>query len=120
MNAGLMTNENSNASKFEYQELPPEIARQIYTMNTGEISHPFTLIDQKKNKEICAIVKLKSKTDVHKANLTDDYQVVREMYETQLKANFIEEWIKKKQQETYVSIDPEWQGCDFHYPGWVR
>ncbi len=120
MNAGLMTNENTNASKFEYQELPPEIARQIYSMNIGEISKPFSMIDQRKNKEICAIVRLKSKTDVHKANLTDDYQVIREMYENHLKSDFIENWIQKKQQETYVAIDPEWQGCDFHYPGWVR
>ena len=120
MNAGLMTNENTNASKFEYQELPPEIARQIYSMKTGEISNPFTMMDRRKNKEICAIVRLKSRTEVHKANMTDDYQVIREMYDNEMKGQFIEEWIKKKQQETYVSIDPEWRGCDFHYPGWVR
>lgn len=120
MNGGLMTNENTNGSKFEYQELPPEIARQIYSMKIGEISNPFTMIDQRKNKEICAIVRLKTKTDVHKANLTDDYQIIREMYENKLKGDFIENWIRKKQQEVYVSIDPEWQGCDFQYPGWVK
>lgn len=120
MNGGLMTNENTNGSKFEYQELPPEIARQIYSMKIGEISNPFTMIDQRKNKEICAIVRLKTKTDVHKANLTDDYQIIHEMYENKLKGDFIENWIRKKQQEVYVSIDPEWQGCDFQYPGWVK
>lgn len=120
MNGGLMTNENTNGSKFEYQELPPEIARQIYSMKIGEISNPFTMIDQRKNKEICAIVRLKTKTDVHKANLTDDYQIIREMYENKLKGDFIENWIRKKQQEVYVSIDPEWQGCDFQYPDWVK
>lgn len=120
MNGGLMTNENTNGSKFEYQELPPEIARQIYNMKVGDISAPFTMIDQRKNKEICAIVLLKTKTDVHKANLTDDYQVIREMYENKLKSDFIEQWIQKKQQETYVSIDPEWQGCDFQYPNWIK
>lgn len=120
MNAGLMTNENTNTSKFEYQELPPEIARQIYNMKIGEISDPFTMMDQRKNKEICAIVRLKSKTDIHKANLTDDYQIIREMYENQLKSDFIENWIRQKQRETYVSIDPEWQGCDFHYPNWIK
>ncbi len=120
MNGGLMTNENTNATKFEYQELPPEVARQIYSMKVGEISNPFTMIDQRKNKETCVIVRLKSRTDVHKANLTDDYQVIREMYENEMKGKFIDEWIRKKQKDTYVSIDPEWQGCDFHYPGWVR
>lgn len=120
MNAGLMLNENTGASKFEYQDLPPEIARQIYNMNTGEISKPFVLMDQVKNKEICAIVKVKSKTAVHKANLVDDYQIIRQMYEQQQKANFINEWIKKKQQETYIHISPEWRGCDFQYPNWIK
>lgn len=120
MNAGLMLNENSGSSKFEYQELPPEIARQIYDMQVGDISKPFVLMDKVKNKEICAIVKLKSKTSVHKANLVDDYQIIRQMYEEQEKMKFINEWIKKKQQETYISISPEWQNCDFQYPHWVK
>ena len=25
-----------------------------------------------------------------------------------------------KQKHTYVRIDPNWQKCDFKYPGWVR
>ena len=35
-------------------------------------------------------------------------------------AEFIQNWIQKKQQETYVHIDPKWRGCDFQYPGWVH
>lgn len=120
MNSGLMTNEMSSSSKFEYQDLPSDISKQIYNMQVGEISPAFVMMDQQKNKEICAIVKLKSKTDVHKANLTDDYQVIRQMYENKLKTDIIENWIKKKQREIYVVIDPKWQGCDFQYPGWLR
>lgn len=120
MNAGVMMNGNSGSSKFEYQELPAEIARQIYNMNIGEISQPFSMMDEQKNKEVCCIVKLKSKTPVHKANLTDDYQVIREMLETQRKTDLIHNWIIKKQQETYIQIAPAWQGCDFEYPNWVK
>lgn len=120
MNAGLMMNQNTGATKFEYQDLPPEIARQIYTMNIGEISKPFVMMDEAKNKEVCAIVKLKSKTDVHKANLVDDYQTIRQMYEQKLSEELLHKWILNKQKETYVSIDPEWRGCDFEYPGWVK
>lgn len=120
LNAGVMMNENTGATKFEYQELPPEVARQIYSMEIGEISKPFSMMDKAKNKEVCAIVKLKTKTGVHKANLTDDYQVIREMYESKLRAEFIENWIRKKQKETYVMIDPEWAGCDWVYPDWGK
>lgn len=120
MNAGMMMNQNTGATKFEYKDLPPEVARQIYGMNIGEISKPFTMMDETKNKEVCVIVKLKTKTDVHKANLVDDYQTIRGMYEQKLKTELINKWILKKQKETYIAIDPAWHGCEFEYPGWIH
>ena len=120
MNAGLMINPNTGGSRFEYQELAPEIAKQIYTMQEGEISQPFVMMDQSKNREVCAIVRLKKKTDVHRANLTDDFQTIKAMLEAQKGQELLREWILKKQKTTYVQISPEWQGCDFEYPGWVH
>ena len=52
MNAGLMINPNTGSSKFEYQELAPEISKQIYGMNEGDISQPFVMMDQQKNREV--------------------------------------------------------------------
>ena len=120
MSGGTMTNPNTGASKFEYQELPPEIARQIYNMKEGDISTPFTMIDRTKNKEVCAIVRLKTKRDSHKANLTDDFQTIRDMLTQKLSAETINKWIRQKQKEIYVHIDPNWRGCDFQYPNWVH
>ncbi|MBQ9340504.1 MAG: peptidylprolyl isomerase [Paludibacteraceae bacterium] len=120
LNAGLMSNPNTGASKFEYQDLPPEVAKQIYNMNIGEISKPFVMMDQTKNREVVAIVKLRSKTNAHKANLVDDYQTIRAMLEEKLGEETIKKWLQKKQQETYVHIHPEWAGCDFEYPGWNK
>ena len=120
MSGGLMTNMNTGASKFEYQELPPEIAKQIYALNEGEVSVPFVMMDRTKNKEICVLVKLKTKREAHKANLVDDFQVIREMLQQKLSQEAIDKWIRQKQKEIYVSIDPAWRGCDFEYPGWVH
>ena len=120
MSGGLMTNTNSGASKFEYQELPPEIARQIYNMNEGDVSMPFTMMDRAKNKEVCAIVRLKTKRESHKANLTDDFQIIRTMLTQKQSAETIQEWITNKQKEIYINIDPAWRGCDFQYPNWVH
>lgn len=120
MSGGLMTNPNTGASKFEYQDLPAEIARQIYTMNEGDVSQPFVMMDKRKNKEVCAIVKLKSKRDAHKANLVDDFQVILQLLEQKQSVEVLDDWIRKKQREIYVQIDPAWRGCDFEYPGWVK
>ncbi len=120
MSGGLMTNANTGASKFEYQDLPPEIARQIYSMKEGDVSVPFTMIDRAKNKEICAIVRLKTKRDSHVANLEDDFQVIRTLLTQKLSEETLDQWIRSKQNEIYVSIDPAWRGCDFQYPNWYK
>ena len=122
MNAGLMLQQKDYAptSKFEYQELPPEVAKAVYDMNVGEVSKPFSMTDKTTNKDVIAIVKVKSKLGNHKANLTDDYQMLRAFYENKKKQEFLNNWIIKKQKETYISIDPAWQNCKFQYPGWIK
>lgn len=120
MNAGLMINPNTGSSRFEYQDLAPEIAKQIYNLKEGDVSQPFVMMDQTKNREVCAIVRVKKKTDIHRANLTDDFQEIKGMLERKLSAEFIHDWILKKQKTTFVQIDPEWRNCDFEYPGWVH
>ena len=120
MNAGLMINPNTGSSRFEYQDLAPEIAKQIYNLKEGDVSQPFVMMDQTKNREVCAIVRVKKKLDVHRANLTDDFQEVKGMLERKLSEEFIHDWILKKQKTTFVQIDPEWQNCDFEFPGWVH
>ncbi|MCL1868275.1 MAG: peptidylprolyl isomerase [Paludibacter sp.] len=120
LNAGLMMNGNTGSSKFEYQQLPSEVAKVVYSMKIGEISDPFTMIDNSTNKETVAVVKLKSRTETHKANLTDDYQLLKNIYESKQQNDFLKDWIAKKQKETYISIDPAWVNCNFQYPGWIK
>ena len=120
MNAGLMINPNTGSSRFEYQELAPEIAKQIYNLDEGEVSQPFVMMDQQKNREVCAIVRVKKKTDVHRANLTDDFQAIKSMLEQKQGEELLHNWILQKQKTTFVQISPEWQGCDFEYPNWLH
>ena len=120
MSGGLMTNPSTGASKFEYQDLPAEIAKQIYSMQEGDVSQPFVMMDRAKNKEVCAIVKLKTKRDAHKANIEDDFQTIRQMLEQKMRTEKLDQWIRQKQNEVYVHIDSAWRGCDFEYPGWVH
>lgn len=120
LNGGLMTNSNDGGSKFELQELPTEIARKIKDMKVGEISDAFPMMSEKLNHEVFVIVRLKSKTANHQANLTDDFQMIKTMCENQKKQETIESWLKNKIKETYVWISDEWRDCDYHYNEWKR
>ncbi len=118
-NGGLMVNAATNSSRFKLEELPQEIAKVVYTMNVGEISKPFTMVG-KNDRETCAIVRLKSKTKPHKATLADDYQTIKDMLLQKKREQVIDQWIREKQQKTYIRINENWRNCEFKYPGWVK
>lgn len=125
-NYGNMVNLSQEASqacygtpKFELKDLPAEVAKTVANMNIGEISKPFVMMNSK-NQEVVAIVKLKNKTDGHRASMVDDYQVLQNVLVEKLSSDKIEEWIKNKMKTTYVRINDDWKKCEFKYAGWIK
>lgn len=121
-NHGLMANKNTGTARFEMQDLAQvsqEVAKVVENMNVGEISKAFTMINDK-GKEVCAIVKLKSRINGHKATITEDYQRLKAIVMEKRSEDKLEKWIKEKQKHTYVRINEKWQKCDFKYPGWIK
>lgn len=118
-NNGLMANSRTSTSKFEMDQLPQEVAKAVDKLNIGEISKAFTMVNDK-GKQVCAVVKLKSRIDGHKATITDDYQNLKELVLSKIRAQKLDQWIKDKQKKTYIRINEGWKNCDFKYPGWVK
>lgn len=121
-NHGLMANKNTGTARFDMQDLAQvsqEVAKMVENMNVGEISRAFTMINDK-GKEVCAIVKLKSRINGHKATISEDYQRLKAIVMEKRSEDKLEKWIKEKQKHTYVRINEKWQKCDFKYPGWIK
>lgn len=104
-------------SRFEMQQLPYEIARQVQRMKIGEISDPFTM-KSPSGKVICAIVKLKNRIEGHNANVSEDYQILKNLVLSYKQEQAVNEWIREQQKLIYVHISPGWNDCEFKYPGW--
>lgn len=117
-NNGIMMNMKTGSSRFEMQDLPPEVSRRIELMQPGDISEAFIMKDQRKNRDVIAIVKLTNRIPGHKATLSDDFNMIKQMYERSARQKIINEWVEKKIKETYTRISDGWDGCDFQYKGW--
>ncbi|MDR1679972.1 MAG: peptidylprolyl isomerase [Prevotellaceae bacterium] len=120
MNGGSMANPKDGTTKFEYKDLPPEISKLAYQLGVGELSNPFTMTNPATGREVCAIIKVKAKTEAHKANMEEDYQLLKNFVQSKESAQIIDKWIREKQKDTYIRIEPSWQKCEFQYPGWVK
>lgn len=122
-NRGLMSHvdeaSQSLTSRFSMKDLPTEVARVVDTMKVGEISKAFTMINSR-GKLTTAIVKLVNRIEAHRANITDDYQVMKNIVLAKRREEVVKEWMAEKIKRTYVRINDRYKNCDFEYQGWVK
>lgn len=120
-NKGLMSyvSEDGRTSKFQMKDLPTEVARQVEKMQPGDVSDAFEMINTN-GKTVCAVIKLKSRTDAHRATITEDYQVMKNLVLQKEQEEFLHNWVVEKIKKTYVRMNPRYRDCDFEYQGWVK
>ena len=121
-NKGLMANTTqggTRTSRFQLKDLPTEVARAIDTMKVGEISAPFTMINSR-GKTTCAIVKLLNKVEGHRATITEDFQVMKDVVLAKEREKTLHDWVVDKIKRTYVRMNDRYKNCKFEYQGWVK
>jgi len=119
-NSGRMVNPQTGTTLFEMAALPQEVAKTVSAMQPGEISKPFVMVDPKLNREVVALVKLVRRIDGHKANISDDYQTIKDMCENKERDDVLRKWLEEKIKNTYVRIEDGWRNCEFKHKGWVK
>ena len=122
-NKGLMSNTNMQtgriSSKFQMQELPQEVAKVVDTMQVGQISSAFKMINQR-GKTVCAIVKLKNRVEGHKASITEDFQVMKDVVLAKRNEECIHQWVVDKIKSVYTRLNENYRDCKFEYEGWFK
>ena len=118
-NNGNMLNEKTHSNRYEMADLPAEVGKKVSLLQPGEISEPFVMLNPKTRREQVAIVKLVKRIDGHKADLAEDYMVIKEMCEVEAKEKIIHDWVTQKQKSVYVYIEEGWRNCEFKYD-WLK
>lgn len=124
LNKGIMANTDFQTgeitSRFEMQELPQDIAKVVANMAVGDISPAVRIINEKTGSEVCALIKLKSRTEGHYASTNEDFQLLKSIVENIRKEEAKEKWLVEKIKSTYTRIAPEWRNYKFKYDGWIK
>ena len=118
MSTNMMTTGHTS-SKFRMQDLPPEVAKVVDTMQVGQISQPFQMINQR-GKTVCVIAKLKNRIDGHKATVTEDFQTLKDVVLNKRREERIHQWVVDKIKTVYTRLNDEYKDCEFEYEGWNK
>ena len=109
-NDGKMINPKSGNNYYEIADLDPDVYFTIDTMGVGGISAAYSYIDPR-GETFYRVIQLQSRTEPHTASLEKDYSRIQEAAVEQKKAAFMNEWVTEKVNDTYIRIDPNYQGC---------
>jgi peptidyl-prolyl cis-trans isomerase SurA len=118
MSTNMMTTGHTS-SKFRMQDLPPEVAKVVDTMQVGQISQAFTMINQR-GKTVCVIAKLKNRIDGHKATVTEDFQTLKDVVLNKRREERLHEWVVDKIKNVYTRLSDDYKDCHFEFEGWNK
>jgi peptidyl-prolyl cis-trans isomerase SurA len=111
---GNLVNYAIGTTRFEMSQLDPQIFLTIDTMKVGQMSRP-AFMQTRDGKKAYRIIKLKTRTEAHRANMVDDYQIIQEAARSMQSGKAIQEWIENKISVTYIRMDDEFKTCPFEY-----
>lgn len=124
-NNGLMSYSDRETqtitSRFQMKNLPTEVAREVEGLAVDSISRPFTMVNTSNGKTVCAIIKLKSRREGHRADIKEDFQVMKEVVENKEREKLINKWIQDKINSTYVRMADRYKKPgEYEYKGWIK
>ncbi|MCG8412319.1 MAG: peptidylprolyl isomerase [Bacteroidales bacterium] len=119
-NKALMLNEENTSTKFQLDKLPKAEYSIVKDLKLGEVSSPFESVDSKR-KTVFKIIKIDKIIEAHRANLEDDYDLIKNMSRVSQEQMMFEDWLKEKKAKTYIFVDKSFFNCEFlKEEGWLK
>jgi peptidyl-prolyl cis-trans isomerase SurA len=120
---GLILNPLTGNSRIEVEllgqlEPDPNFPITVNQMKVGAFSAPMLTLTRQ-SKEAYRVLWLKSRSEPHRANLKDDYQMIQDLTLQKKQDEVLNKWVDKKLTTTYIRISPDYKNADFRF-SWLK
>lgn len=110
LNGGVMMNPMTTDTRWNLEDLDRSIFYAIENIEVGEIS-PAALVREQDGKEIFRILQLRQRIAPHRANLDQDFSLLKNYVENQKRQEKLMDWVSRKKNSTYIFIAPKYRDC---------
>ena len=114
VNGGVLVNPVTGGTLFDASELDQQVSFVINKMEVGDMSAPVPM-KTSDGKDACRLVYLRKKTEPHKANLKDDYTLIRDLAMQKKREEIINKWIANKSGKAFIKVCDDFKDCDFRF-----
>lgn len=109
---GWVVNKYTGSVKFEKTAIDDATFATLNKLIPGEYSSPIPYVTEDGNMAY-RIIYLKSKVAAHKANMIEDYDMIKSAALEDKKNKIIQKWILNKVQTTSIKINDQYRDCPF-------
>ena len=110
LNGGVMMNPMTTDVRWNVENLDRGIFYSIENLQPGSISEA-ALVRKPDGTEIFRILQLRDRVAPHRANLTQDFSLLKNYVQNQRKQAKMMHWVEDKKAETYIYQAPGYEGC---------
>lgn len=111
-NGGQLINPVNFDTKFDLTKMDPALSAQVYNLEEGEVSKVYTDRDRT-GKSSLKILTVTKKYSEHKADYAKDYERIKQLALREKHIKVINKWQNEKIKDTYISINQDYQNCEF-------
>ncbi|MCA6364488.1 MAG: peptidylprolyl isomerase [Bacteroidetes bacterium] len=120
---GLILNPITGNSRIDVELLgqldpDPNFPITVNQMKVGAFSAPMLTLTRQ-SKEAYRVLWLKSRSEPHRANLKDDYQMIQDLTLQKKQDEALNKWVDKKLATTYIRISPDYRNTSFRF-SWLK
>ena len=108
LNGGVMMNPMTTDTRWNLEDLDRSIFYAIEKIEVGDIS-PAALVREQDGKEIFRILQLRQRIAPHRANLDQDFSLLKNYVENQKRQEKLMDWVARKKNSTYIFIAPKYR-----------
>ncbi|MAU36825.1 MAG: peptidylprolyl isomerase [Flavobacteriales bacterium] len=117
-NKGLLLNPNTMSSMYTIDDMPLSLKYTVDNLQIGEVSSP-VLMKLSDENQAYRILKLNKRIDEHKANLIDDFSIIKDLLINARKQEKLIQWIQRAIDKSYIKINDNLLNCSFKNK-WVK
>jgi peptidyl-prolyl cis-trans isomerase SurA len=117
-NRGLLLNPNTMSTMHTIDDMNSVLRYTVENLVVGEMSSP-VLMKLSDETQAYRILKLTKRIDAHKANIVDDFSMIKDILISIKKQEEIMDWIQKTINKSYIKINDNLLNCSFKNK-WVK
>ena len=111
-NGGVIVNPVTGDKRFELTKMDPVLYNQIRDLKDDEISVPL-LDEERSGLKKYKILKVTNRFEEHLADYSQDYVKIKELALKEKQIKTIKKWMSEKINMTYISLNKDFNDCEF-------